>query len=222
MITDGLYKLTIGTGRKCLVITKRKGKMSITLNATVRSDMGKGASRRLRHEQQVPAIMFGGGKNKQPVALTLAHKDVLKATESNAFYSSVLDINIDGETEQVILKDIQRHPVKPRIMHMDFQRITKSNLINILVPIKFLNESTCPAVNIEGGCISHQLNEVIVTCLAADIPAFVSVDMQNVPVGGIVHLSDLEVQKGVKVHALITGAKNDTPVANIAAKRGGN
>ncbi|HBD22965.1 MAG TPA: 50S ribosomal protein L25 [Oceanospirillaceae bacterium] len=196
--------------------------MSITLNATVRSDMGKGASRRLRREQQVPAIIFGGAKNKKPVALTLEHKDLFKAAENGAFYSSVLDINIDGKAEKAILKDMQRHPAKPQIMHVDFQRVTKSNPISILVPIKFLNEKTCPAVKVQGGRISHQVNEVVVTCLAADIPEFVSVDMQDVPVGGIVHLSDLETPKGVKIHALTTGAKNDTPIANIAAKRGGS
>ncbi|MDP6969319.1 MAG: 50S ribosomal protein L25/general stress protein Ctc [Gammaproteobacteria bacterium] len=197
--------------------------MSITLNANVRSDMGKGASRRLRREKgQVPAIMFGGAKNKKPVALTLEHKDVFKAAESNAFYSSVLTINVDGKDEKAILKDMQRHPAKREIMHIDFQRVTKTNPINILVPIKFLNETSCPAVKVAGGRISHQMNEVVVTCLAADIPEFVAVDMQDVPVGGIVHLSDLETPKGVKIKALSTGAKNDTPIANIAAKRGGS
>jgi large subunit ribosomal protein L25 len=195
--------------------------MSITLKATVRTDLGKGASRRLRREAgMIPAIMFGGAKNKKPVSLTLEHKEVFKASESSAFYSSVLTVDVDGKTEQVILKDMQRHPARQEIMHVDFQRVTKSNPISILVPIKFLNEASCPAVKIGGGRISHQMNDVIVTCLAADIPEFISVDMQDVPAGGIVHLSDLEMPKGVIVTALATGAKNDTPVANIAAKRG--
>ncbi len=197
--------------------------MSITINATVRTDTGKGASRRLRREAgSVPAIMFGGAKNKKPVALTLEHKQVWKASESPEFYSSVLTVAVDGKEEQVILKDMQRHPAKQQIMHVDFQRVTKSNPISILVPIKFLNEASCTAVKIGGGRISHQMTSVEVVCLAADIPEFVSVDMQDVPVGGIVHLSDLEMPKGVAVKSLTTGAKNDTPIANIAAKRGGN
>jgi len=195
--------------------------MSITLKATVRTDLGKGASRRLRREAgMIPAIMFGGAKNKKPVSLTLEHKEVFKASESTSFYSSVLTIDVDGKEESVILKDMQRHPAKREIMHVDFQRVTKSNPISILVPIKFLNEETCPAVKIGGGRISHQVSEVVITCLAADIPEFVSIDMQEVEVGGIVHLSDIALPKGVQIKSLTTGAKNDTPIANIAAKRG--
>jgi len=195
--------------------------MSITLKATVRTDLGKGASRRLRREAgMIPAIMFGGAKNKKPVSLTLEHKEVFKASESSSFYSSVLTIDVDGKEESVILKDMQRHPAKQEIMHVDFQRVTKSNPISILVPIKFLNEATCPAVKIGGGRISHQVSEVVITCLAADIPEFISIDMQDVEIGGIVHLSDIVLPKGVQIKSLTTGAKNDTPVANIAAKRG--
>ena len=195
--------------------------MSITIKASVRTDLGKGASRRLRRESgMIPAIIFGGAKNKKPVSLTLEHKEVLKASESEQFYSSVITIDVDGKQEQAILKDLQRHPAKREIMHIDFQRVTKSNPINILVPIKFLNEANSEAVKIGGGRVSHQLKEVVITCLAADLPEYVSIDMQNVPVGGIVHLSDLDLPKGVKIKALTTGAKNDTPIANIAAKRG--
>jgi len=196
--------------------------MSITLKATVRTDLGKGASRRLRREAgMIPAIMFGGAKNKKPVSLTLEHKEVFKASESSSFYSSVLTIDVEGKEESVILKDMQRHPAKQEIMHVDFQRVTKSNPISILVPIKFLNETTCPAVKIGGGRISHQMSEVVITCLAADIPEFVAIDMQEIEIGQIVHLSDIDLPKGVKIQSLSTGAKNDTPVANISAKKGG-
>ena len=196
--------------------------MSITLKAKVRTDLGKGASRRLRREAgMIPAIMFGGAKNKKPVSLTLEHKEVFKASESSSFYSSVLTIDVEGKEESVILKDMQRHPAKQEIMHVDFQRVTKSNPISILVPIKFLNETTCPAVKIGGGRISHQMSEVVITCLAADIPEFVAIDMQEIEIGQIVHLSDIDLPKGVKIQSLSTGAKNDTPVANISAKKGG-
>ena len=197
--------------------------MSITINATVRSDIGKGASRRLRREAgHIPAIVFGGAKTKKPVNLSLEHKEIIKASEDPQFFSSLLTLSIEGKEESVILKDLQRHPAKCQILHADFQRVTKTNPITILVPIKFLNETTCPAVKISGGRISHQKTEVEVICLAADIPEFLAVDMQEVQVGGIVHLSDLELPKGVKIKAFHTGAKNDTPIANIAAKRGGS
>ncbi|HCH24357.1 MAG TPA: 50S ribosomal protein L25, partial [Oceanospirillaceae bacterium] len=141
-------------------------------------------SRRLRREAgMIPAIMFGGAKNKKPVSLTLEHKEVFKASESSSFYSSVLTIDVEGKEESVILKDMQRHPAKQEIMHVDFQRVTKSNPISILVPIKFLNETTCPAVKIGGGRISHQMSEVVITCLAADIPEFVAIDMQEIEIG---------------------------------------
>ena len=195
--------------------------MSISIEATIRTDLGKGASRRLRREAGlIPAIMFGGAKNKKPVSLTLNHKDVFKSSEDPMFYSSVLSIVVDGKAEPAILKDLQRHPARNEIMHCDFLRVTKTNPISILVPIKFLNEATCEAVKIGGGRVQHQMTSVEVTCLAADIPEFVAVDMQEVILGGIVHLSDIDMPKGVVVTSLHLGADHDQAIANIAAKKG--
>jgi large subunit ribosomal protein L25 len=197
--------------------------MSIAIAATTRTDLGKGASRRLRRQADaIPAILFGGTKNQKPVALTLQHKDILKVSEEPKFYSSVLSLNVDGKTEAVILKDLQRHPAKRQIMHCDFQRISKNHAVNILVPIKFLNETTCAAVKVGGGRISHQMICVEVTCLPADIPEYITIDMQEVPLGGIVHLSDLAMPKGVQVRALRLGKQHDQAIANIITKRGAN
>ena len=195
--------------------------MSITLNAQKRSDTGKGASRRLRREAGlVPAILFGDASNKKPQPLTLEHKELLKASEKPAFFSTILNLNIDGDSEPVIVKDLQRHPAKWQILHVDFMRIVETNPIRILMPIKFLNELSCPAVKTGGGRISHQQTEVEITCLPADLPEHVHVDMMDVPVGGIVHLSDIKLPEGVQISALNLGDDYDQAVATITAKRG--
>jgi large subunit ribosomal protein L25 len=195
--------------------------MSITLNAQKRSDTGKGASRRLRREAgRVPAILFGDASNKKPQPLTLEHKDLLKVSETLTFFSTILNLNIDGDSEPVIVKDIQRHPAKQEILHVDFMRVVDTNLIRVLVPIKFLNEGSCPAVKTGGGRISHQQTEVAITCLPVDLPEYVHVDMMDVPVGGIVHLSDIKLPKGAHIRALNLGGDYDQAVATITAKRG--
>jgi len=195
--------------------------MSISLNAEARDDLGKGASRRLRRlSGGTPAIVFGGAKNRKPQSITLVHKDLWKASEIAGFYSSVITLNIGGKEEPVIVKDLQRHPAKQEIQHVDFLRVTKSNLIHILVPIKFINEATAPAIKIGGGKVSHAQSEVEITCLAANLPEFVSVDMQDVPIGGIVHLSDIELPKGVTVRALRLGEDHDQAIATIAGAKG--
>jgi large subunit ribosomal protein L25 len=195
--------------------------MSISLNAEVRDDLGKGASRRLRRlTGGTPAIVFGGAKNKKPVSVTLVHKDLWKASETAGFYSSVITLNIGGKEEPVIIKDLQRHPARQEIQHVDFLRVTKSNPIHILIPIKFINEATAPAIKIQGGRVSHAQSEVEITCLAANLPECVTVDMQDVPVGGIVHLSDIQLPKGVTVRALRLGADHDQAIASITGKKG--
>lgn len=195
--------------------------MSISLNAEARDDLGKGASRRMRRlSGGTPAIVFGGAKNRKPQSITLVHKDLWKASEIAGFYSSVITLNIGGKEEPVIVKDLQRHPAKQEIQHVDFLRVTKSNLIHILVPIKFINEATAPAIKIGGGKVSHAQSEVEITCLAANLPEFVSVDMQDVPIGGIVHLSDIELPKGVTVRALRLGEDHDQAIATITGAKG--
>jgi large subunit ribosomal protein L25 len=195
--------------------------MSISLNAEARDDLGKGASRRLRRlNGGTPAIVFGGAKNRKPQSITLVHKDLWKASETDGFYSSVINLNIDGKEEPVIVKDIQRHPAKKEIQHVDFLRVTKSNKINILVPLKFINEATAPAIKIQGGKVSHAKSEVEITCLAANLPEFLEVDMQDVAVGGIVHLSDINLPKGVAIRSLRLGEDHDQAIASITGARG--
>ncbi len=189
-----------------------------TVTASVRSDMGKGASRRLRRESgNVPAILYGG--KEEPTNLALAEKDLLKLLENESFFSTILDLNIDGTPARAILKDLQRHPAKPQLLHADFQRVVDDQPIKIRVPLHFINEDKCAAIKM-GGKASHSQNEVEILCLPKDLPEYLEVDMKDVEVGQIVHLSDITLPEGVQIAALRLGADHDQAIANIARKRG--
>ncbi len=191
------------------------------LTAEVREDMGKGASRRLRRlADQVPAIIYGAGKDAQP--LTLVRKDFEKALENEAFYSQVVTINVAGSAEKAILKDLQRHPAKDRVMHADFLRIDEKVAIKVHVPLHFINEETCVGVKMEGGIIQHQVTDIEIQCLPADIPSYLEVDMLEISVGDIVHLSDISLPEGVTSVALALGEDHDLAVASVIAPRGGS
>lgn len=186
----------------------------LSIDAIVRKDVGKGASRRLRREQnQIPAIVYGAGKD--PVSLTLDHNAVLKALKNDAFYSSVLALKIDGKSEAVVLKDIQRHPYKPKVTHMDFLRIKAGEKITMSVPLHFLNEDTAVGVKQDGGVISHLMTEVEIRCLPKDLPEFLDVDMGPVTLDQTLHLSDIKLPSGVEITALSHDSDEDPAVANI-------
>ena len=173
------------------------------LDAAVRSDLGKGASRRLRREDKLPGIIYGG--EEAPVSITLAHNKVLQASEFEAFYSHVLTLNVDGKATEVLVKDMQRHPYKPKIMHIDFQRVVAGQDVHTNVPIHFVNEEKSAAVK-AGGIAEHHVTEIEVTCLPKNLPEFIEVDMAGVEMGQTLHLSDLTLPAGV---ASVELAKND-------------
>jgi large subunit ribosomal protein L25 len=188
------------------------------LNAEPRTDVGKGASRRLRRlSDLVPAVIYGGDAEAQ--SISLLHKDIHRALENEAFYSRIVTIKTGKHKDEVILKDLQRHPAKDRIMHVDFQRVSKDRKITVQVPIHFLNEQTCVGVKRDGGAISHLLSEIQVECLPADLPEFIEVDMANAEVGDAVHLSDLTMPAGVDIVALTHGEPNDQTVAAVNITR---
>jgi large subunit ribosomal protein L25 len=189
------------------------------INAEVREDMGKGASRRLRRlADQVPAIIYGGKKDPQP--LTLIRKDLEKALENEAFYSHVLTINVGKGKEKAILKDLQRHPARDSVMHADFLRVDDKTMVKVHVPIHFLNEDNCHGVKVEGGMIQHQATDVEVQCLPGDIPEYLEVDMLNVQTGQIVHLSEISLPEGVTSMALALGEDHDLAIASVNAPKG--
>jgi len=189
------------------------------LQAEVREDMGKGASRRLRRlADQVPAIIYGGDKDPQP--LTLVRKDLEKALENEAFYSHVLTINVGKDKQKAILKDLQRHPARESVMHADFMRVNENKPIKLHVPIHFVNEARAYGVKTEGGIVQHQETDIEVQCLPKDIPEYIEVDMLEVKIGEIIHLSDIALPEGVVSVALALGEDHDLAVASIIAPRG--
>ena len=189
------------------------------LQAEVREDLGKGASRRLRRlADLVPAIIYGG--DKDPQALTLIRKDLEKALENEAYYSHVLTINVGKGKEKAILKDLQRHPARNSVMHADFLRVSDKVAIKVHVPIHFLNETTCHGVKVQGGMIQHQATDIEVQCLPGDIPEYIEVDMLAVETGQIIHLSDITLPAGVVSMALALGEDHDLAIASVIAPKG--
>ena len=189
---------------------------NFALNAEVRSDLGKGASRRLRrNESLVPAVIYGGEKPAQSISLLA--KDLAKLLENEAAFSHVLTLNVAGANESVVIKALQRHPAKGFVLHADFQRVVAGQKLTAHVPLHFINEATAVGVKQQGGEISHTINEVEVSCLPKDLPEFIEVDMAAVEVGQTVHMSDLKLPKGVELVALAHG--NDLAVSNIHASR---
>lgn len=193
---------------------------TFVVEAELRSDEGKGASRRLRRlEAKVPAIIYGG--DSAPVSLSLIRKDLEKHLEKEAFYSAIIEVAYDGKKEKAILKALQRHPAKDFPMHADFFRVEANKAIKVSIPLHFTNEDTCVGVKMGGGRIQHTVNEVEVLALPADLPEFIEVDMTDVQVGDIIHLSDLQLPKGVTSTALALGDDRDMGVASVLAPRGG-
>jgi large subunit ribosomal protein L25 len=190
------------------------------LNAVAREDLGKGASRRLRRlADQVPAVIYGG--KTAPASISVSHKDLLKQLENEAFYSHIISLNVDGKAQDVILKDLQRHPSKPMVLHADFLRVSKSTKLHTQVPLHFINEATSKGVKTQGGKVVHNLVQLDITCLPADLPEFIEVDLGNMEVGQILHISDLKLPKGVSSVALGQGADHDLAVVTIQKPKGG-
>ena len=189
-----------------------------TLDAEVRSDLGKGASRRLRREEKVPAILYGA--DKDPVSLTLDHNKVIQAQEFEAFYSHVLTLNIGGEKVEALLKDVQRHPFKPKVLHMDFLRVDQNKAVHTHVPVHFINEDAAPSIKLEGGHAEHHVADVEVSCLPKDLPEFIEVDLMDVALGQTLHLSDIKMPAGVTLVELAKGEDHDQAVVTVKTAKG--
>ncbi|MCD7036935.1 50S ribosomal protein L25/general stress protein Ctc [Pseudomonas sp. MAFF 311095] len=183
-----------------------------TLNAQARTDLGKGASRRLRHAANIPAVVYGG--NKPAESVTILSKEIAKLFENEAAYSHVIELNVDGTKQNVIVKAMQRHPSKQFIMHADFVRVVAGQKLTAIVPVHFVGED---APVKKGGVVSHTATELEVTCLPKDLPEFIEVDLSAAEVGTIIHLSDLKAPKGVEFVAL--AHNDDKAVANVHAPR---
>lgn len=186
------------------------------LNADMRDVKGKGASRRLRRDGKVPAVLYGADKG--PVMLTLDHNTLYHQVKNEAFYSSILTVKVGKDTEQAVLRDIQMHPFKPRIAHLDLQRISATEKLHMRVPLHFINQDIAPGVKQLGGIVTHLMNEVDITCLPKDLPEFLTVDMGHLGLNQAVHLSDIKLPEGVTITSFAHGG-DDLAVANITAIR---
>ncbi len=192
---------------------------NFVINAIARSDEGKGASRRLRREGLVPGIVYGGDKRKNPVAISLQNNELVKQLEDASFFSSILTVSLDGKEEQVIIKDLQRHPAKRQVLHADFQRITKSSQIKITVPLTFANfEKSAPAKAAAKFAVEKNTAEVL--CLADKLPETLVVDLSEVEAGQVLHLSDITLPEGVEIVALRRGEDHDQGIGYVYAPRG--
>ncbi|NCT68728.1 MAG: 50S ribosomal protein L25/general stress protein Ctc [Rhodanobacteraceae bacterium] len=172
-----------------------------------RNDEGKGASRRLRRAGYVPAIVYGG--ELAPVSIQIQHKDVWHASQNEWFYASILDLSLDGDVQKVLLRDMQRHPFKQLVLHLDFQRIDENAPIRLRVPLHFLNQEVSPAGKTSGVVIMHELTDLEVSCLPKNLPEAIEIDLSGLDVGQSIHLSDLKLPEGVEIPELRLGKEHD-------------
>jgi large subunit ribosomal protein L25 len=191
--------------------------MSIEVKATKREVQGTGASRRLRRAGRVPGIIYGG--EVKPQNIELDHNHLWQHLRKEAFYSSVLDLDIDGAKQMCLLRDVQRHPFRQLVLHVDFQRIDATHEIHQKVPLHFINAEIAPGVKIDGGMIQHIITELDVRCLPKDLPSFIEIDLKDLQVGGSVHLSQIKLPAGVE--AAVHNGNEDPVIASVVLRGAG-
>ena len=190
------------------------------LNAEPRSDLGKGASRRLRRAGKVPAILYGGGQ--EPQALTLEHLEFMRRLQNEAIYSHVLTLKLGDRVESAVLRDLQRHPFKPTILHVDFLRVSADRKLRVHIPLHFVNEDNARGVKQQGGLVSHALIDIEIACLPKDLPEFIEVDIIELGMSEALHLSDIQLPDGVELATHVApGSELDAIVVSIHHAHGG-
>ena len=190
------------------------------LHAESRSDTGKGASRRLRRQQhRVPAIIYGG--DSEPEMISLELRELARAMENEAFFSHILTVHVGDRKQQVVMRDLQRHPARGTPLHADLMRVDTSHKITMQVPLHFINEEKCVGVRQQDGKIAHHASDVEVSCLPQNLPEYIEVDVKALKVGDLLHLSDLKLPAGVELVALTHGEDHDHPVVAVQAAKGG-
>lgn len=194
---------------------------TITVRAEFRADIGKAATRRLRRfTDKVPGILYGGDRDPQP--LSLEQRDLARFMQDEAFFSQVLELKVGDVGQQAVLRDLQRHPANDKVIHVDFMRVRDDAPLSIRVPLHFLGEDHCVGVRQGGGSLSHNLIEVEISSLPADLPEYIEVDVTDLDVGNSVHLSDITLPPGVTLVALGQGQDHDLPVVSVIPPRGGS
>jgi large subunit ribosomal protein L25 len=192
-------------------------KAEFDLVAELRDDQGKGASRRLRRQGKIPAILYGGGR--PPRALLLDHNKVLQQLDHEAFYSSILTIKVGDKSQAAILKDVQRHPAKRHVLHMDMQRVVEDEKIRMNVPIHFVGEQSAPGVKLAGGSVSRMITDVEISCLPRDLPEYLEVDISTLELDDMLYLSDIKLPDGVDIIELQHGEEHDQAIVSVHVMR---
>lgn len=190
-------------------------RIGFELNAEARSDQGKGASRRLRHAGKVPAVIYGGHADARNVSLE--HHRLLQLIDNEKFYSSIISVSVGAEKQTVIVKDVQMHPAKVAVLHLDLQRVSENEKIRLHLPIHFKGEAVAPGVKTQGGVVSHMMADVEVTCLPKDLPEYLEVDMSAMKLNETIFLADVKLPAGVTISALSHG--RNPPVVSVHAPR---
>ena len=188
------------------------------INAEIREDVGKGASRRLRHQGKIPAVIYGG--HRAPATLTIEHDPLRHRAEQESFFSSILVIQVpDGRTQKVIVRDVQHHPYKAQIMHLDFMRVSDEEILRMHVPIHYTGESESPAGKASGVVIQHLVTEIEIAALPGNLPSFLDINLSQLKIGDVVMLSDIQLPEGVQIPALGEGGSGDQMIANTSHVR---
>ncbi len=191
--------------------------LQFELNAELRQDTGRSACRRLQRAGRLPGIVYGFDKDAVPI--TMSHNEVMHQLEHETFFSHILTLKIGTKKESVVLKDLQRHPFKPLLLHIDLQRINENEKLTMRVPLHYINQDKCIGVKSGGGVISHIMTEVEVSCLPGDLPEYIEVDMQSVELGSTIHLGDIQLPENVDNYNLLHGGDPSRPVATVQLPR---
>jgi large subunit ribosomal protein L25 len=188
---------------------------NVEIQAQSRKDEGKGASRRLRRASFVPAVVYGAGK--APESIQIEHNTILLAAKNESFFSSIINLNVDGAVQKVLVRDWQKHPFKQQMMHMDFQRIRAGEKLHTSIPLHFIGQEQSPAAKTSGVVVSHNITEIEVACLAEALPEYIDVDLSSIDQGDMIHLSELNLPEGVEIPDLQHGPEHDRAVVTVHA-----
>ena len=186
----------------------------VILNAEDRKEDGKSSNRLLRRNGSIPAVIYGGSKD--PIRVSILEKDITKAALVPGFSTQILSVSVSGNNEDVIIKEIQRHPASERVLHADLMRVNPDTKISISVPVRFINEENCIGVKMHGGAISRLINNIDINCLASNLPEYIEVDVENMDIGDSVFLSALSLPEGVEIPSLALGDDRDQAVVSVA------
>ncbi len=187
------------------------------LTADLRDDLGKGASRRLRRENKIPAVLYGAGRPAW--SITLRENELMRNLQEEAFYAAIIDMTLDGKTQKVFLRDLQRHPAKPFVLHADFQRVRDDVEMTVVLPLHVLNEEIAHGVKMEGGLLMRNAADIEITCLPKFLPEYIEIDVAELKLGEALHISDITFPEGVVSSQLALGEDHDQPIVSIVSPR---